>query len=103
MLAAVTVTVKMPDVPAGRKTLSTLLRVSEVPPATLSAPENTFPRYVTPPTVTVRSRSLRNALPVVEPGASVQARVTRNGCVGSVTVPANVRVWPVAVNVSAAT
>ena len=38
-----------------------------------------------------------HAPPVVEPGASVQARVTRKGLLVSATTPVKVRVWPVAV------
>ena len=49
----------------------------------------------------MRSRSLRYGLELVEPGASVQARVTRKGLAGSVIVPEIVRIWPLAVKVSA--
>ena len=44
MLAAVMVTVKLPLVPEGRNTLSTLLRKSAAPPVTEVAPEKTLPR-----------------------------------------------------------
>ena len=64
------------------------------------APEKTFPLYIWPPTATVRSRSLLKAGPVVDPGASVQASVTRNGRLGSAIVPVTVKFWPLAVNIS---
>ena len=102
MLSAVMVTVKSPETPAGRKTLSTLFRWSADPPTMEWLPLKTLPLYVVVPIVTVRSRSLLRAAPVVLPGGSVQARVTRNGLVGSVIVPEKVAVCPVSVNKLAA-
>jgi len=43
MFAAVTVTVKVLEVPAGRKTVSTLFFASAVPPVVENAPLKTFP------------------------------------------------------------
>src|SRR6185295_3783972 len=103
MLVAVTVMVAVPLGLGGMNTLSTLFRTSATPPVDELRPVNTLPRYVLPFRVTVRSRLLLKLLPVVLPGASVQARVTRNGLVGSALVLLKVRVWPVAVNRSAGT
>ena len=44
MLVAVIVIVKAPLTPAGRKTDSTLLRMSALPPVVEFAPEKTLPR-----------------------------------------------------------
>jgi hypothetical protein len=43
MFVALTVMVKLPEVPAGRKTDSTLFLPSAVPPDTEFAPEKTLP------------------------------------------------------------
>src|SRR6185503_2631213 len=96
MFAALTVIVKLPDTPAGMKTDSTLFLPSATPPVTELAPEKTLPRKVLPPTVTSRSRLLTQGAPVVGPGASVHASVTRNGCDVVVTDPVTTCVWPVA-------
>ncbi len=44
MAVAFTVTLTEPEVPAGRKTDSVLLRMSALPPVVELAPENTLPR-----------------------------------------------------------
>src|SRR5262249_53997593 len=95
MFVALTVTVKLPDVPAGRKTDSTLFLGSAVPPDVELAPQKTFPRKVVPVIVTDRSRLLTAGEPVVGPGASVQASVTRNGCEVVATEPVIWKVCPV--------
>src|SRR5262249_59373605 len=87
MFVALTVTVKLPDVPAGRKTDSTLFLGSAEPPVVEFAPEKTLPRKVWPLIVTSRSRLLTAGEPVVGPGASVQAHVTRDGCEVGATEP----------------
>ena len=89
----------MPLAPAARNTLSALLRVSAEPPVVEVAPENTFPKYVLPPTTTVRFRLFLYAAPLVAPGASVHASVTRNGLLASATEPVKTRVCPEAVNI----
>src|SRR5258705_10437582 len=96
MFVARTVTLNAPVVPAGRNTLSRLLRRSAEPPVIELWPENTLPRYSEPFTVTSRSRLFTNALPLVGPGGSVQARTTRNGTDADPIVPATVYVLPVA-------
>ena len=101
MLAAVILTTNDPLMPAGMKTLSTLLRVSAVPPMADDAPLNTLPRKVCPPAVTSKFKLLTKALPEVGPGASVQASVTRNGLEESGIVPAKTLVCPEAVKRSA--
>ncbi len=58
MFVARTVIEKLPLVPIGRNTLSTLLRTSALPPVDEFAPVNTLPRYSVPLTVTSRSRLL---------------------------------------------
>ena len=94
MPVARTVIEKLPVVPAGRKTASVLSRVSAAPPVIEPAPEKTFPLKRLPLTVTSRSRSFTQALPLVAPGASVQASMTLNGLEESVMLPLKVKVWP---------
>ena len=86
MFFATTPTLTPPESPAGRMTFSTLLRGSAAPPATERPPESTLPLYVVPPAVTTRSRSFTNESPVVGPGGSVQASVTRSGFVEELTL-----------------
>ena len=88
---ASTVTVKDPLTPAGRKTDSVLFRMSDEPPVTEVEPLKTLPRYVLPPTVTVKSRSLTQGAPEVGPGASVQTKETRKGTPLLWTVPLTAR------------
>src|SRR2546422_4910737 len=99
MFVALTVTVKLPDVPAGRKTDSTLFLGSAAPPVVEFAPEKTLPRNVWPLIVTSRSRLLTEGEPVVGPGASLHASVTRNGCVVEATEPVTWNVCPVEPNI----
>src|SRR5262245_5921502 len=99
MFDALTVIVKLPDVPAGKKTDSTLFLGSAAPPVVELAPEKTLPRKVWPLIATTRSRLLTAAEPVVGPGASVQANVTRNGCEVVATEPVTWKVCPVSLNV----
>src|SRR5215471_18962667 len=96
MFVALTVIVKLPDVPAGRKTDSTLFLGSAAPPVVELAPEKTLPRKVWPLIVTWRSRLLTAGEPVVGPGASVHASVTRNGWEVVATEPVTWKVCPVA-------
>src|SRR5262249_7560392 len=96
MFVALTVRVKLPDVPAGRKTDSALFLGSAAPPVVEFAPEKTLPLKVWPLIVTSRSRLLTAGDPVVGPGASLQASVTRNGWEVVATEPVTWKVSPVA-------
>src|ERR1051325_12242533 len=95
MFVALTVTVKLPDGPAGRNTDSALFFASAVPPLMEFAPEKTLPLKVVPLIVTSRSRLLTHGAPVVGPGASVHPSVTRKGCEEETTEPVTWKVWPV--------
>ena len=80
----------------GRKMFSTLLTVSGLPPAVEVAPEKTLPRYLTPPMVTSRSRSLIREGAVGVPGASVHTSVTWKGLSAATVVPLREKVCPLA-------
>src|SRR5262249_3191397 len=94
MFVALTVRVKLPDVPAGRKTDSALFLGSAAPPVVEFSPEKTLPLKVWPLIVTSRSRLLTAGEPVVGPGASLQASVMRDGWEGVAAEPVTGKVWP---------